>query len=214
MDVFATRAEFLEVNCYAVRAEGHDDAIFVDSGFDCAPGLAEIVEEEQLVPRAVFLTHGHPDHILGLTNVLARWEIPVYLGAPDRYRLGKPAETLSPQFAQRREPLVKDWSAPEVNALLDAQTVEMSGLTITAVAAPGHTEGSTLLRVRADGEEIIFTGDVVFAGAIGRVDLPGGDASAMAESLQTFATLPDVPIYPGHGPGSRVGHELATNPFF
>ncbi|MDN5660502.1 MAG: MBL fold metallo-hydrolase, partial [Brevibacterium aurantiacum] len=160
------------------------------------------------------LTHGHPDHILGLTNVLSRWNVPVYLGDADRYRLDKPAETLSPQFAQMLQPLVEGWSAPEVTALVDAQTVEVAGLTITAVAAPGHTEGSTLLRVQADDEEIIFTGDVVFAGAIGRVDLPGGDASAMAESLRAFATLPDVPIYPGHGPGSRVGHELATNPFF
>ncbi|MCI4012400.1 MBL fold metallo-hydrolase [Brevibacterium sp. ZH18] len=214
MDVFATRAEFLDVNCYAVRAEGEDGCIFIDSGFDCAPGLAEIVAEEELEPRAVFLTHGHPDHILGLTNVLARWNIPVHLGGPDHYRLAKPAETLSPQFAQMLAPLVQDWTAPEVNHLGDGQTIEVAGLTITAVAAPGHTEGSTLLRVRADGEEIIFTGDVVFAGAIGRVDLPGGDASAMAESLREFRTLPDVPIYPGHGPGSRVGHELATNPFF
>ncbi|MDN5792178.1 MAG: MBL fold metallo-hydrolase, partial [Brevibacterium aurantiacum] len=73
MDVFVTSAEFLEVNCYAVRAEGHDEAIFIDSGFDCAPGLAEIVAEEDLVPSAVFLTHGHPDHILGLPGMLERW---------------------------------------------------------------------------------------------------------------------------------------------
>ncbi|GAA1866999.1 MBL fold metallo-hydrolase [Brevibacterium marinum] len=213
MDVFSTTAEFLDVNCYAVRAEGEDDCVFIDSGFDCAPGLAEIVEEENLVPRAVLLTHGHPDHVLGLTDVLSRWNVPVHLGDPDRYRLDKPAETLSPQFAQMLEPLVRGWSAPEVNALVDAQTLEVAGLTITALAAPGHTEGSTLLRVHADGEEIIFTGDVVFAGAIGRVDLPGGDASAMAQSLRAFTTLPDVPIYPGHGPRSRVGHESATNPF-
>jgi hydroxyacylglutathione hydrolase len=67
----------------------------------------------------------------------------------------------------------------------------------------------------SDGdEEIIFTGDVVFAGAIGRVDLPGGDAQAMQDSLRLFADLPDVPIYPGHGPASHVGRELASNPFF
>ncbi|MGO2037031.1 MAG: MBL fold metallo-hydrolase [Brevibacterium sp.] len=214
MDVFTTHAEFLDVNCYVVRAEGAEECILVDSGYDCAPGLAEILAEEGLRPRAVFLTHGHPDHILGLGNVLARWDVPVHLGAPDRYRLADPARTLSPQFAPMLAPLVEGWQAPEVTGLSDGQVLEIAGLSVTAVAAPGHTEGSMLLRVSADDEEIIFTGDVVFAGAIGRVDLPGGDAAAMGESLRAFATLPDVPIYPGHGPGSRVGHELATNPFF
>src|SRR5699024_4493924 len=82
-----------------------------------------------------------------------------------------------------------------------------------AVSAPGHTEGSMLLRVVDGDEENIFTGDVVFAGAIGRVDLPGGDAQAMQDSLRALATLPDVAIYPGHGRASRVGRELAANPF-
>lgn len=232
MDVFTTHAEFLDVNCYAVRAEGETDCILIDSGYDCAPDLARLIAEEGLEPRAIFITHGHPDHILGLTNVLAQWNVPVYLGVPDHYRMDKPATTLSPEFAQFLAPLVKDWTAPEVADLTDGQTLEIAGLTITAMAAPGHTEGSMLLRVVANGdatadgeatvdneatagsEEIIFTGDVVFAGAIGRVDLPGGDASAMRDSLQAFAGLPDVPIYPGHGPASRVGHELATNPFF
>lgn len=214
MDVFTTNAEFLDVNCYVVRAEGSEECILVDSGYDCAPGLAEILAEEGLRPRAVFLTHGHPDHILGLGNVLARWDVPVHLGEPDRYRLVDPARTLSPQFAPMLAPLVEGWKAPDVSGLSDGQVLEVAGLSVSAVAAPGHTEGSMLLRVSADDEEIIFTGDVVFAGAIGRVDLPGGDVTAMGESLRAFATLPDVPIYPGHGPGSRVGHELATNPFF
>ncbi|UVI34522.1 MBL fold metallo-hydrolase [Brevibacterium spongiae] len=214
MDVFSTRAEFLDVNCYAVRAEGRSDCILIDSGHDCAPGLERLLAEEGLHPQAIFLSHGHPDHILGLTNVLARWNVPVHLGENDRYRLESPATTLSPQFAAMLAPLVADWKAPEVIEVGDAQQFEFAGLTITAMAAPGHTEGSMLLRVSDGDEEIIFTGDVVFAGAIGRVDLPGGDAQAMAESLRAFATLPDVPIYPGHGPASTVGHELASNPFF
>lgn len=220
MDVFTTHAEFLDVNCYAIRAEGETDCILIDSGYDCAPALARLVAEEGLEPRAILITHGHPDHILGLTNVLAQWNVPVYLGVPDHYRMDQPATTLSPEFAQFLAPFVKDWTAPEVADLTDGQMLEIAGLTITAMAAPGHTEGSMLLHVIADGEgaagdaEVIFTGDVVFAGAIGRVDLPGGDAAAMRDSLQAFAGLPDVPIYPGHGPASRVGHELATNPFF
>jgi hydroxyacylglutathione hydrolase len=214
MDVFTTNAEFLDVNCYAVRAEGRSDCILIDSGYDCAPGLERLLGEEELEPKAIFLTHGHPDHILGLTNVLARWDVPVHLGGADRYRLNDPASTLSPQFAPMLAPLVQDWTAPDVIDVSDGQSFEIAGLSITAVTAPGHTEGSTLLRVSDGDEEVIFTGDVVFAGAIGRVDLPGGDAQAMQSSLRAFATLPDVPIYPGHGPASRVGRELASNPFF
>ncbi|WP_166972129.1 MBL fold metallo-hydrolase [Brevibacterium atlanticum] len=214
MDVFTTHAEFLDVNCYAVRAEGRSDCILIDSGYDCAPGLERLLAEEELDPQAIFLTHGHPDHILGLTNVLARWDVPVHLGGADRYRLDDPASTLSPQFTPLLAPLVADWTAPDVIDVSDGQSFEIAGLTITAVSAPGHTEGSTLLRVSDGDEEIIFTGDVVFAGAIGRVDLPGGDAEAMQDSLRAFAELPDVPIYPGHGPASRVGRELDSNPFF
>lgn len=213
MDVFVTQAEFLDVNCYAVRAADSSECVLIDAGHDCAPELATLMHDEELRPQAVLLTHGHPDHILGLPRVLAQWDVPVFLGAEDVYRLARPAETLSPPFAQMLEPLVRDWSAPEVESLSGAQTMTIAGLEITSVAAPGHTEGSLLYRIRADGEEIIFTGDVVFAGAIGRVDLPGGDARAMGNTLREFATLPDVSIYPGHGPGSRVGHELAHNPF-
>jgi hydroxyacylglutathione hydrolase len=213
MDVLTTHAEFLDVNCYAVRAEGRSDCILIDAGYDCAPRLESQLAEAGLVPQAVFLTHGHPDHILGLNNVLARWNVPVHLGGPDRYRLQDPASTLSPQFAPMLAPLVEGWTAPEVSDLADGQSLETAGLTVTAVSAPGHTEGSMLLRVVDGDEENIFTGDVVFAGAIGRVDLPGGDAQAMQDSLRAFATLPDVAIYPGHGPASRVGRELAANPF-
>src|SRR5699024_2208514 len=81
----------------------------------CAPRLESLLAEAGLVPQAVFLTHGHPDHILGLNNVLARWNVPVHLGGPDRYRLQDPASTLSPQFAPMLAPLVEGWTAPEAS---------------------------------------------------------------------------------------------------
>jgi hydroxyacylglutathione hydrolase len=114
MDVFSTNAEFLDVNCYAVRAEGRSDCILIDSGYDCAPRLEKLLAEEGLVPQAIFLTHGHPDHILGLNNVLARWNVPVHLGAPTgtgwrtrRRRSARSSRRCSPRSSQ-------DWNAPEV----------------------------------------------------------------------------------------------------
>src|SRR5699024_28870 len=120
MDVLTTHAEFLDVNCYAVRAEGRSDCILIDAGYDCAPRLE---------------------------SLRARWNVPVHLGGPDRYRLQDPASTLSPQFAPMLAPLVEGWTAPEVSDLADGQSLETAGLTVTAVSAPGHTEGSMLLRV-------------------------------------------------------------------
>ena len=111
----------------------------------------------------------------------------MYLGAPDRYRLDSPATTLNPQFAAMLAPLVQDWNAPEADDVTDGQSFEIAGLTITAVAAPGHTEGSMLLRVVDGEEEVIFTGDVVFAGAIGRVDLPG----QAEQGVQDRRSLPE-----------------------
>src|SRR5699024_10975015 len=107
MDVLTTHAEFLDVNCYAVRAERRSACLLCAPGYNCAPRLESLLAEAGLVPQAVFLTHGHPDHILGLNNVLARWNVPVHLGGPDRYRLQDPASTLSPQFAPMLAPLVE-----------------------------------------------------------------------------------------------------------
>lgn len=144
MDVFVTRAEFLDVNCYVVRADGEDECVLVDAGYDAGPDLARLIAEEGLTPRAILLTHGHPDHILGLPRLLERWDIPVHLGEADHYRLTDPASTLSPAFAPVLAPLVAGWSGPPVNALSDGQRLQVAGLSITAIAAPGHTEGSTL----------------------------------------------------------------------
>src|SRR5699024_6990988 len=123
MDVLTTHAEFLDVNCYAVRAEGRSDCILIDAGYDCAPRLEIQRAASGRVPQAVRPTHRHPDHIRGLNTVLARWNVPVHLGGPDRYRLQDPASTLSPQFAPMLAPLVEGWTAPEVSDLADGQSL-------------------------------------------------------------------------------------------
>lgn len=216
------RAELLDVNCYAI-ASGDGAAgsacILVDAGYDCAADLAEVLAERGWEPAAILLTHGHADHVLGLPNLLSRFPVPVYLGRPDLYRLDDPTAGVSPKFAQALAPLATQWSVPTVNALDDGDVLELAGLTVSATLAPGHTEGSTLYAIDdpSSGEAglsaVLASGDVLFAGSIGRTDLPGGDPAAMEESLAALRHRPDTPVLPGHGPATRMSHELSTNPF-
>ncbi|WP_029089082.1 MBL fold metallo-hydrolase [Brevibacterium album] len=223
MEITGVRASLLEVNCYALAAgagEPGAECVLVDAGWDCGADMAALLAERGWRPVAVVLTHGHADHVLGLPNLLRACgeDLPVHLGRADVHRLADPAAGVSAQFARALEPLTQDWAAPAVRPVDDGDVLECAGLTLTARAAPGHTEGSTLFTVEdpraGEGESaVLVSGDVLFAGSVGRTDLPGGDPAAMARTLAALRTLPDTPVLPGHGPATRLSHELAANPF-
>ena len=206
-------------NAYVVAQGPGEPAIIVDPGQDSMEGINEIIRAHRLTPAAVILTHGHIDHIWSVAPVSAQFAIPALIHVKDRYRLADPAGS---SFAAAREQLLAMTKGElELTEPSDVEVIEVNkslniaGVDWEFIHAPGHTEGSMVIRTDQSGDPIAFTGDVLFAGSIGRTDLPGGDSHAMQESLENvILPMPDhTLVYPGHGSDTSIGAERATNPF-
>ena len=223
-------APLLGTNCYLVVDDDGRCAV-VDPGAGVVDDVVGLVRANGWTPVGVLVTHGHVDHTWSTGALCEAFDVALHLHADDAYRLDDPFGTLGPLGPQlaglaegsgtvglpRRPDRVETFTAgPDGTALLRlAGTDEdrAGGLVLTALHAPGHTEGSTVYLLDADGP-VALTGDVLFAGTIGRTDLPGGNASLMASSLRRVAALdPVTAIHPGHGPASRISVELAVNPY-
>ena len=206
-------------NAYVVAQGPGEPAIIVDPGQDSMEGINEIIRAHRLTPAAVILTHGHIDHIWSVAPVSAQFAIPALIHIKDRYRLADPAGS---SFAAAREQLLAMTKGElELTEPSDVEVIEVNkslniaGVDWEFIHAPGHTEGSMVIRTDQSGDPIAFTGDVLFAGSIGRTDLPGGDSHAMQESLENvILPMPDhTLVYPGHGSDTTIGAERETNPF-
>jgi glyoxylase-like metal-dependent hydrolase (beta-lactamase superfamily II) len=206
-------------NCYVVAPEAGAECVVVDPGVDVVGQLDELLDKHRLRPVAVLLTHGHLDHTFSVTPVCGARDIPAYLHPDDDAMLADPLSGISPDTAALFGGRLQ-WTEPDdVRPLTDGEVLRIAGLEITIDHAPGHTRGSVLFRLpegtSGDLPEVCLSGDVLFAGSIGRTDLPGGDHSAMLRSLAT-KILPlrdDVLVLPGHGPQTTIGRERVTNPF-
>ena len=209
-------------NCYVLAAGAGQECVIVDPGIGVLDRLDEILREHRLKPEAVLLTHGHLDHVYSVTPVCGTRGVAAYVHGADRYRLADPIALLDPSLVAMLEQQfghAATWSEPDdVRPLSDGTAVELAGLTITVDHAPGHTEGSVMFRLPGDGAgdaELCLSGDVLFAGSIGRTDLPGGDHAAMLRSLaeKVLPLRDDTTVLPGHGPATTIGRERLSNPY-
>ncbi len=210
-------------NCYVAATGPGTECVVIDPGKDATKGIEEIVREQRLKPVAVLLTHGHVDHMWSVTPVSKTYDATAWIHPRDRHLLADPLQGMSPESAQMLLGMPEgsyDFVEPDdVRELTDEATIDLAGMRLRIDHAPGHTEGSVTFRTpypdHAEVSDVLFSGDLLFAGSIGRTDLPGGDHATMLQSL-TNKVLPladDIVVLPGHGEQTSIGRERATNPF-
>jgi hydroxyacylglutathione hydrolase len=210
-----------QTNCYVLASGPGTECVVIDPGMGAVDPVLEIVAEHRLKPVAVVLTHGHLDHTFSVTPLCRGNDAACWIHGDDRELLADPYLAMGPDapaLVERLAPGSTFVEPDSVHELADGGTVSVAGLELRAIHAPGHTRGSTMfaLEQRVDAfESLVFAGDVLFAGSVGRTDLPGGSHADMLESLRTkVLPLPDaVAVLPGHGPQTTIAAERAHNPY-
>jgi len=212
-------APYFETNCWILAPDSGQECIIVDPGM-ARPNLVNEIEQKvsdlKLKPVAVFITHGHLDHTFSVLPLTKQIPMRTFVTGADRFLLTDPMGALdrggvSEQFLSAFG--AEKFKEPdEIVELEDFSTFEVAGMQITSIFAPGHTKGSVIFTV--DNQQLI-SGDVLFAGSIGRTDLPTGSASQMRKTLRDrILTLPDgLNVLPGHGGQTTIGTERVRNPY-
>jgi glyoxylase-like metal-dependent hydrolase (beta-lactamase superfamily II) len=212
-------------NCWVVATGPGSECVIIDPGKDSAGGVEQLVSEHRLKPVALMATHGHVDHIWSIAPLAGAYDTTAWIHPADRHLLTDPMAGLSPDSRSLLTGMggVGGSTAfvepDDVRELGDGAALELAGVRFDVEHAPGHTQGSVVFRTPYAGPEdvpeVMFSGDLLFAGSIGRTDLPGGDSAQMLASLAACVLPLDdrIVVLPGHGPQTTIGDERATNPY-
>ena len=180
-------------NCYILRQEASSKCLIIDPGYE-AGRILSVLQQKQLEPEAILLTHGHFDHVGAVQELAAETDCDVYIAEADL--------SLTPMITKGKLYYTHTYPA--------SGTLNLAGLAIRVLPTPGHTPGSVCLLV----EDTMFSGDTLFQGSCGRTDLPGGSWEQIAASLKTLASLPgDYRVLPGHGGETTLDRERQSNPY-
>jgi glyoxylase-like metal-dependent hydrolase (beta-lactamase superfamily II) len=207
-----------DTNCWVVAPAAGEQCVVIDPGIGVTGQLDEVIAENRLHPVAVLLTHGHFDHTFSVLPVCQARDVPAYIHPADRAQLADPWSGVGMPVGTPLFGTLTFAEPDDVRELAARDTVSIAGLDFAVTHAPGHSAGSVVFGLSlAAGldEPVLFSGDVLFAGSIGRVDLPGGSMAQMQTSLREVVLPMDdaTVVHPGHGPSTSIGRERATNPY-
>ena len=212
MFVASFPAPMYATNCWIIAGGRGQECIIVDPGMpDISHEIRAIIEENDLKPVAALITHGHLDHTFSVKPLADGYGIASYIHSEDREYLLKPQGAHGPEFIATLDAMSFE-EPTDTRNLRHGDLLEILDLKITAIHSPCHTRGSTMFNIN---DELLISGDVLFAGSIGRTDLPSGSHEAMAKTLKT-RVLPlsdDLRVLPGHGPETTIKFERKNNPY-